>query len=187
MWKVFLIYPLFFISSCIPRMYVSDFEDRPCKINPLHLKELRFEGAYYQIDKNNKLDVYFFYNNCIQRSIAIDSNHYNSSSIAQSIQKIIDDFNVAGKKNDQYFEDGGYSVTNNQITIQSIRYIPQFAWGIVTYKGSILNDSTILFTEFRFPKRNIFRDDSIYYHFIKTNKPDSLEGNRWKDKKWYWR
>jgi hypothetical protein len=168
-------------------MYVSDFEDRPCKINPLHLKELRFEGAYYQIDKNNKLDVYFFYNNCIQRSIAIDSNHYNSSSIAQSIQKIIDDFNVAGKKNDQYFEDGGYSVTNNQITIQSIRYIPQFAWGIVTYKGSILNDSTILFTEFRFPKRNIFRDDSIYYHFIKTNKPDSLEGNRWKDKKWYWR
>ena len=98
MWKVFLICPLFFISSCIPRMYVSDFEDRPCKINPLHLKELRFEGAYYQIDKNNKLDVYFFYNNCIQRSIAIDSNHYNSSSIAQSIQKIIDDFNVASRK-----------------------------------------------------------------------------------------
>lgn len=117
----------------------------------------------------------------------MDSNHYKISSIDQSIQKTIDDFNVAGKKNDQYFEDGGYSITNNQITVQSIRYIPQFDWGIVTYKGTIVNDSTILFTEFRFPKRDIFRNDSMYYHFIRVNKPDSLKGNRRKDKDWYWR
>ena len=168
-------------------MYRSDFEDRPCKVNPPEMKELRFNGAYYRIDTNKKLDVYFFYHNCIQRSFTADRNHYNSSSITQSIQECIDDFNVSGKKSDQYFEDGGYSVTNGQITVQGIRYIPQFAWGTVTLKGTIVNDSTILFTEFRFPKRDIFENDSIYYHFIKANKPDSLKGNNWKDKKWYWR
>jgi len=187
MWKVCFIYSLFLFSSCIPRMYVSDFEDRPCKVDPPNIKELNFDGAYYRIDKNKKLDVCFFYNNCIQRSITIDSKYYEISSIAQSIEKIIDDFNAAAKKNDQYFEDGGYSITNDHITIQSIRYIPQFTWGTVTKKGTILNDSTIVFTEYRFPKRDIFETDSNYYLFIKTNKPDSLNGNRWKDKKWYWR
>jgi|SRR5688572_91331 len=187
MWKICFIYSWFLFSSCIPRMYRSDFEDRPCKVNPSEIKELRFDGAYYRIDKNKGLDVYFFYNNCIQRSLVADSNHYNSSSIAQSIQKIINDFNAAGKRDNEYFEDGGYSITNDHITIQSIRYIPQFTWGTVTYKGTIINDSTILFTEYRFPKRDIFKNDSNYYHFIKTNKPDSLKGNGYKDKKWYWR
>jgi len=187
MWKVCFIYSLFLFSSCIPRMYRSDFEDRPCKVNPPDTKELRCDGAYYRIDENKNLLAYFFYNNCIQRRLGADSNHYEISSIAQSIQKIIDDFNSAGKKNDQYFEDGGYSVTSDQITVQSIRYIPQFAWGIVSLKGAIVNDSTILFTEYRFPKRDIIKNDSTYYRFIKSHKPDSLKGNVYKDKKWYWR
>ena len=187
MWKVFLICPLFFISSCIPRMYVSDFEDRPCKINPPDIKELRFDGAYYRIDEYKNLLAYFFYDNCIQRRLGADSNHYNRFSIAQSIQKIIDDFNAAAKKNDQYFGDGGYSVTSSQINLQSIWYLPQFAWATFTYKGTIINDSTIVFTEYRLPKEKVYRNDSTYYHFVKTNKPDSLKGNRWKDKKWYWR
>src|SRR4030095_2648577 len=177
MWKVFVICDLFFFSSCIPRKYVSDFEDRPCRIDPPDMKELRFDGAYYRIDEHKYLSAYFFYNNCIQRTLGADPDHYNRSSIAQSIKKIIDNFNAAGKKNDQYFEDGGYSITNNQISLQSIRYIPQFRWGTVTYKGTIINDSTILFTEFRDPTENILRNDSLYYHFIKTNKPDSLKGN----------
>lgn len=187
MWKVCLISSLFLFSSCIPRIHKSDFEDRPCRVNPPHIKELRLDGAYYRIDKNKVLDVYFFYNNCIQRSLGADSNHYNSSSIAQSIQKIVNDFNAAGKRDNQYFEDGGYSLTSNQITIQSIRYIPSFRWGTVTFKGTIINDSTILFIEFRHPTRKIYRNDSTYYHFIKSNKPDSLKGNVYKDKKWYWR
>jgi len=187
MWKVCFIYSLFLFASCIPRMYVSDFEDRPCKINPPDVKELRFDGAYYRIDEYKNLLAYFFYGNCIQRRLGADTNHYNNSSIAQSIQTIIDDFNAAGKENDQYFEDGGYSIINNQINLQSIRYNPQFRWGTVTFKGIIINDSTILFTEFRNPTRNNYRNDSTYYHFIKTNKPDSLKGSRWQDKKWYWR
>jgi len=178
---------LFIFSSCIPRMYVSDFEDRPCKNNPPDIKELRFDGAYYRIDEYKNLRAYFFYNNCIQRMLGADSNHYNRFSIAQSIQKIIDDFNAAGKKNDQYFGDGGYSVASNQINLQSIGYLPQFRWATFTYKGTIINDSTIVFTVYRLLKEKIYRNDSTYYHFIKTNKPDSLNGNRWKDKKWYWR
>ena len=187
MWKVCFIYSLFLFSSCIPRIYKSDFEDRPCKVNPPDIKELRLDGAYYQIDKNKNLIVYFFYNNCIQRELGADPNHYNPSDIAQSIQKIINDFNAAGKQNDQYFNDGGYSITNNQISVQSILYIPQFRWGAMTLKGTIVNDSTILSTEYRFPRDDMFRSDSTYYHFIKSNKPDSLKANRWKNKKWYWR
>jgi len=187
MWKVCLIYCLFLFSSCIPRTYRSDFEDRPCKVDPPNTKELRFDGAYYRIDKNKVLDVYFFYNNCIQRSLGADSNHYIPSAIAQSIQKIIDDFNAAGKQDDQYFEDGGYSVTSNQLTLQSIRYMQWFVSGTVTYKGTLLNDSTILFTEFRDPTNKTYRNDSTYYHFIKSIKPDSLKGNGYKNKKWYWR
>jgi len=187
MWKVCFIYCLFLFSSCIPRIYRSDFEDRPCKVNPPEIKELRLDGAYYRFDEYKHLLVYFFYNNCIQRSLGADLNHYNPSAISESIQKIIDDFDAAGKKNDQYFGDGGYSVTSNQIIIQSLWYLPQFAWGTATYKGTIINDSTIVVTEFRLPKRNIFKTDSLYYHFINANKPDSLMGNRWKDKKWYWR
>jgi hypothetical protein len=187
MWKVCFIYSLFFFSSCIPRIYRSDFEDRPFKINQPDIKELRIDGAYYQIDHHKSLFVYFFYKNCIERYIGADSSHYNRSAIAQSIQEIIDDFNTSKKDTYSFFADGGYSIINDQISVQHIRYIPQFAWGTVTRKGIVVNDSTIMFTEYRFPKRGIFENDSNYYHFVKTNKPDSLKANRWKNKRWYWR
>lgn len=100
---------------------------------------------------------------------------------------VIEKFKLDDRSSDQYFEDGGYTITNSEIHIQSIRYIPQFAWGTVTYKGNIINDSTILITDFEFPKRNIFKKEPIYYHFIKTERPDALKGNRWQDKNWYWK
>ena len=187
MWKVCLIYCLFLFSSCIPRIYRSDFEDRPCKVDPPEIKELRLDGAYYRIGKNKILDVHFFYKNCIYRKGGADSNHYNPSTIAQSIQKEIDRFNADVKHNNQYFNDGGYSIKDNQITIQSIIYIPQFQGGTFTEKGTILNDSTIVITKYRFPKRDVFTSDSLYYRFIKANKPDSLKGNVYKNRKWYWR
>ena len=129
MWRLCFIYSLFLFPSCIPRTYRSDFEDRPCKVDPPNMKELRFDGAYYRIDEYKNLLAYFFYNNCIQRRLGADLDHYNPSAIAQSIQKILDDFNAAGKKDDQYFEDGGYSVTSNQLTLQSIRYMQWFVLG----------------------------------------------------------
>jgi len=187
MWKVCFIYSLFFFSSCIPRIYKSDFEDRPCTVNPPDIKELRLDGAYYQIDKDKHLSVYFFYKNCIYRNGGADSNHYNRSAIAQSIQEKIDHFNTDRKDTYSFFNDGGYSITNDQISVQFLAYIPQFRWATVTLKGTILNDSTILFTENRFPKGDNSNNDSIYYHFIKSNKPDSLKANRWKNRKWYWR
>jgi hypothetical protein len=167
-------------------MHRSDFEDRPCKVDPQDIKELRFDGAYYRIDEYKNLLVYFFYNNCIQRRYGGDLDHYNPSAIAQSIQKMIDRFNAAGKKDDRYFNEGGYSIKNNQISIQSIVYIPQL-WGTMTLKGTILNDSTIVISKYRFWNDDNFTNDSLYYRFIKTNKPDSLKGNIYKDKKWYWR
>lgn len=187
MWKLIFIVSLFFNLSCLNKMYVNDFIYKPYKIQQKGLNESNFNGAYYQIDnKNKKLDVYFFYKNCIQRSITMDSNNFQSNSIPQSINKVIRQFKTDFRNSDQYFEDGGYFITNSEIVIQSIRYIPQFGWGVVTYKGKIIDDSTILITEYQFPKRAIFKRDSLYYHFINVEKPDSLKGDRWKEKEWFW-
>lgn len=186
MGKLYFICSLFLLLSCFNKIYVDDFVNKPYKYKYQDIKELNLNEAYYQVDENKKLDVYFFYDNYLQRSITIDSSNYNIASISSSINKIIGEYNNAGRKSDQYFEDGGYSISNSEITIQSVRYVSQFVWSIVTYKGKVVNDSTILFTEFKFPKKNIVRNDSLYYHFIKTNKPGSLRGNRWKNKDWFW-
>lgn len=173
--------------SCFNKIYIEDFVKKPYKATQLNVSKLRYNGAYYRIDKTTKiLDVYFFYENLMQRSIAIDSNHFSNNSVKKSIDSILEKFKISDKYINQYFEDGGYEVKNEKITIQSIRYIPQFAWGVVTYKGEIINDTTLIVTEFKFPQRKILKTDSLHYDFIKVEKPDSLRGNRWRDKKWYW-
>ncbi|TMI63018.1 MAG: hypothetical protein E6H07_16605 [Bacteroidetes bacterium] len=185
--KIF--FPLFIIGfilpACIPKVYKSDFVTKPGKIDKQF--SLKLSGAYYNIEKNtNTLDVYFLYDNLLQRSMIFDTNHYDKNNIQQSINNAVREFQHSNKKELEYFEDGGFEINNTEIKIQGIRYIPQFAWGIVTNKGKIINDTTILITEFTHHYRKIHKTDSLYYHFIPTDKPDSLKGNRWKNKSWYW-
>ena len=175
------------ISSCIPKVYKGDFFAKPGKTQ----KEttLKISGSYYNIENKTKsLNVLFFYDNYIHRSMMFDINHYDSNKVSQSINNSIREFKALNKKvhEYQYFEDGGYLLNNSELTIQRIRYIPQFNWGTVTYKGEIINDTTILITQYTHHIRKIYKIDSLYYHFISTEKPDSLKGNRWKNKKWYW-
>jgi hypothetical protein len=115
-----------------------------------------------------------------------DTNHYDKNKIQQSVNNAVKEFQHSNKKRFDYFEDGGFEINNSEIKIQGIRYIPQFAWGTVTHKGKIINDTTILITEYIHHTRNIYKSDSLYYYFIPTEKPDSLKWNRWKNKKWYW-
>lgn len=173
--------------SCVSKVYKNDFYTKPGKTK----RETGFKisGSYYHIDNQSKiLNVLFFFDNSMQRSMTFDTNHYDISNISQSINNSISEFQNLTKKEQeyQYFEDGGYTSNDSEITIQSIRYIPQFNWGPVTYKGKIINDTTILITQFTHHIRKIYTSDSLYYHFIATAKPDSLRGNRWKNKKWFW-
>ena len=185
--KIF--FPLFIIISilpaCITKVYKSDFVAKPGKIEK-HTS-LKLPGAYYNIEKNTKtLSIFFFYENQLQRSMIFDTNHYVRDKIQQSINSAVKEFQQSNKKEYEYFEDGGFQINDTEIKIQGIRYIPQFSWGTVTNKGTIINDTTILITEFTHHQRKIHKADSLYYHFILTDKPDSLKGNRWRNKKWYW-
>mgnify|MGYP001420602525 CR=1 FL=1 len=185
--KILFISFLVFHFSCASKIFIDKFLNKPFKTKKQTINELRFNGAYYNIDKRSKvLNVLFFYENYLSRSLVFDTNHYDQKKIKYSINLTLEKFRVSKKKSYEHFEDGGYRLTENEISIQKIRYIPQFAWGVVTYNGKIINDTTILITEFKFPKRNIFISDSMYYHFIEVERPDSLKSNRWLKKKWYW-
>lgn len=147
---------------------------------------LNCEGVYYNFnDAKKELQIVFLYENGINRSMRFDSNHCSKNSIKETIEKTIKDFSNR-KYEPFYFEEGGYVINEGKIIIQKIRYMPQFAWGIVTYTGVIINDSTFLLQKMDFPARKINRDDNMVFNFLNIAKPDSLLSNKWAKKKWYW-
>lgn len=184
---LFFLFVCIILSSCFNKVYKDNFFAKPYRIGSERKTGLNLNGAYYNIEgKDKRLSVFFLYGNCIQRTTTFDTNHYKKSTLVQNINDMVEKFKNSDENN-QGFEDGGYQVINSEITIQGLRYIPQGAWGTVTYKGRVVNDSTMLITKFEHSKREIFRQENLYFYFIPVNKPDSLKGNRWKEKKWFWK
>ena len=69
------------ISSCIPKVYKGDFFAKPGK-TPKETT-LKFSGSYYNIDSKTKLlNVFFFYDNYVQRSMVFDIHHYDSNKVS---------------------------------------------------------------------------------------------------------
>ena len=184
---IYFIFIFIFFATCSPKINNLNFGSRPSKVKINLNSKLKLNGAYYHVDNQySDLNIFFFYENFICRSVTIDSSNFKKDRIADGINKIVSEFMAMSKQNGDYFEDGGYSTNNLSFSIESIRYIPQLSWGVITYKGKIVNDTTILITGFEFPERKIHNTDSSYYRFIQTNKPDSLKYSRWKNKNWYW-
>jgi hypothetical protein len=175
----------FLLFACSHKFAATDFYCQPQK-GIIKAPIIFHDGVYYHFNDDRKeLDIIFLYSNGINRSTRFDSNHCSKNTIKETIEKAIRDFSNR-KYEPFYFEEGGYVINEGKIIIQKIRYIPQFAWGIVTHTGVIINDSTFLLQKMEFPARKIERQDNMIFNFLRVTKPDSLLSNRWSKKKWYW-
>ena len=82
---------------------------------------------------------------------------------------------------------GGFTIAGDTVTIQVMTYIPEFSWENYTLKGVVLNDTTIYIFSAVLPSRPMAFGAPFYLHFMAMDKPDSLQHNPWKRKRWYWR
>ncbi len=169
---------LFCICSC-SSIHVTLFTLKPLRATNFNSKS--FQAVFYGVNmKTTILSSLYFYDNYRYRRSSYDTFNYDLRNIKQSLIKDATQYDYS------IFEDGGYRINNNKISFQSIRYLTQFAYDVVTYEGNILNDSTILVYQYTFESTKERRTDSVLYHKIDIPLPDPERGNRWTNKKWFW-
>ncbi|MEJ7673296.1 MAG: hypothetical protein WKF59_11420 [Chitinophagaceae bacterium] len=114
----------------------------------------------------------------------LTDKQYDSLYPQKSDHKMVTDFMNNKFKSKPYYEYGGYIIQDKNITLQFFRYIPQFALALCTFKGNIVDNSTIYISSCEMNKRPEYCRENFYFKFIKMSKPDST--NRLMKNNWYW-
>ena len=81
-------------------------------------------------------------------------------------------------------QSGGISIDGDQLQIQVFRFIPSPAWGLCTFKGKVVNDTTLFISSCEMHKRPDYCLSEFHLHFLEMPKPDST--NQLMKRKWYW-
>ena len=186
--RILLFCGLIFSVGCITEK--KGFIATPDRSNTIVTKPIRIDGVYYATYNNSnkpakELGYFFFYSNGIaifEHAGNLDSNLITDTKYIE--QNIMTD--IAFKQ--QFFKKrsgGGFRINQNQILIQVYRYIPQLNWGLLTFKGNIVNDSTMYISSCATKTRSNYCREDFPLKLITMFTPDST--NRLMGKEWYWR
>ncbi len=172
------------LTSCT-KYHVNNFT---CKPNKMPLAN-NISGVYYSYDETkNYIDVIFAYSNGMIKLGGLGQvKNLNEINLKNKIDSFV--YQIANFKKKYKivpFDEGGYCIEGNKLKIQNIRYIPQFTWGVMEREAKLLNDSTFIVYKEIFTIRKVEKNDTLIFRKIRTQKPDSLLFNDWKNKKWYW-
>lgn len=79
---------------------------------------------------------------------------------------------------------GGFRIEGDKIQIQVFEFVNYGNYELCTYKGQIVNDSTIFISSCEIKSKSNFCPDHIDLKFYQMPKPDSA--NQLMNKNWYW-
>ena len=184
---IFILIILFCVSiNCT--VGKKTFITKPIEIKNESFK-IKLEGSYTGGLKNSVV-CFFLYNNGVileYSPVYHLSNINNLDSVKQQVcftirykDSIFAHSIFKGRK-----EAGGFKIEGNKIQMQIMRKTPGFYWGLCSYSGTIINDSTIYINQCNFPLDPLQCSQDFYLSFIKMNKPDST--NQLMKKRWYWK
>ncbi len=80
---------------------------------------------------------------------------------------------------------GGYRIEGDKIHIQVFQFVNYGNYELCTYKGQIVNDSTIFISSCEMKSKSNFCPDDLDLKFYQMPKPDSI--NQFMNKNWYWK
>lgn len=163
------------------------FTTKP-RTDEIHNNEIQLNGVYIGgVDNKNKkgYKIYFFYTNGIaleyyisnENSIYDYGNKINQEKLLDTI-KLIDSIYKGVK------QAGGYRVVDDKIDVQVFEFVNYGNFEICTYKGKVLNDTTIFISSCEMKSKSNYCPDSFYLNFIHMRKPDSI--HQLMSKNWYW-
>lgn len=177
--KIILIIAL---GGCVANK--ADFTTKP-EFNKMRNGSLDINGVYWSPVESSTSEkiiwAFCLYRNGVAlmyNSVPMDS--VNNQDLAKKLTTTMNYDNVTYKVK----QAGGYRVNNRSIEIQVFRFISYGGFEVCTFKGDILNDTTIHIISCSMKSRSQFCRSNFFLKFLPMKKPDST--NQFMNKKWYW-
>ncbi len=188
--KYFIIfYFSILIYSCT--FNVNNFTAKPHKkVQKMPLSPIKLNGMYFQIadsiSQRKVFGIYYFYENGVVLKyvtyIVDDFKNITKEMLIDSVFKCINDENKYWPNRKHA---GGYKIINKNIEVQIFLHLRGGGFKNTTFKGAILNDTTIYINNCTVKKDNdLCRNSNFYLHFLSMAKPDSA--HQWMKRNWYW-
>ena len=92
-----------------------------------------------------RLFLFSFYNNGICSFSEFASDNFKSNSSIDSILAFFKRNHSDEKKFESSFDYGGFTMKEQNIEVQILRYVPQFKWSTCSFLGRIINDTTFIY------------------------------------------
>lgn len=180
------------LLSCVPTVKHKSFNSNPSKAldgNMINQNQLRLNGSYYRIRIviiNNQQQYCLHYFFLFENAIAAEGSFCQTEKLPNNVLAISNKIKEDFSQEDKSEAFGGYKIDGRSVTIQIFKYFHWLVWSPTLYKGNIVNNNSFLINKRYNKEWKINAEESDLYNFIEMEKPDSLQGNKWKNKKWYW-
>lgn len=182
--KIFLAISLF---GCIVQK--KSFIAKPHK-NNIENNRLRLDGNYIAIVENSNsgtkgFKIFSLYANgiALENYLQIkDSSVSNDQNVDK--KKIVSDIRHKDSLYRGIKQSGGYLIDQNKIVIQVFEFVNYGSFEVCTYRGNIINDSTINISSCYIKSKSNFCPSNFELKFYTMPKTDSI--NQLMKKKWYW-
>ena len=173
------------LSSCL--VYHGGYFAKPSKTKPS--LPCRIDGAYYAVWHHRTYQM-FMYIFLYRNGEVLEIDYSTPASLADdpdSVRRVIArDMTEPYRNHIEPFY-GGFALSGDTVRIQYLHYLSQLRYKTATWKGKVVNDSTIDIYVLGIPREPQLDMPSVHLHFLPMNKPDSLAHNPWKHKRWYWK
>ena len=172
--------------NCGVHLERKSFTSMPNKRSFDNIK-IRLDGVYLgEVENKTKKGflAYFFYQNGIALKYYLpEESGFNSHTNMFNGEKLLDTV----KQIDALYKKkqaGGFRIENDKIQVQVFEFVNYGNYEVCTYKGQIINDSTIFISTCDLKSNSNFCPSEFYLKFYKMPKPDSM--NQLMNKRWYW-